>query len=1052
MLATSATQPTRPPCDETPRPDPPWTLGAPCLAPDEGLHEAVARIARSRPDALAVVSGDRRLSYAELDATADAWAASLVSAGARPGDLVPVVLHRGPELVIALVAVLKAGAAYAALDADWPERRRRDVLQQLGPPLVVAAAGSAAPPQLLVWTPPDVPGVVPDWFRPARTAAALPCSVFFTSGTTGRPKGVVSPHRATARLFQCNSFADFTARTIMPLAAAVAWDAFSLELWSVLLNGGTSVVVEEPYLSVEALRAGIHRHRINTVWLTSTLFTMLVDEDLDAFTGLMQVLIGGERLSPAHVGAFLRRHPNITLINGYGPVESTVFATTHTIRPEDVECPGGIPLGRPVPGTQVVVLAGERPCGPGEVGEIAIAGAGLATGYLDDPALTDEKFVHLRLELDGEKLRFYRSGDLGLVDAEGVLHYRGRADRQVKIRGHRVEPAEVERQVEISLPAVRECRVLPRSTGDGTATELVAFCLPVEAGDPMLHATAVLQAELVAHHRPAVVVSVRSLPLTSQGKLDEAALLALAPAAGRRKDPVRTGQSDEGGTVLRVVRRVFGEVLGTAGVPLDVPFFELGGNSLAAGRVCARLDACLARPVSVSLLYRHPTARALADQLRRPQRPVRTGLSRPAEGVPLTDLQLVHLTRHLVAPDDRSAHCLLVWSVDGFLDRSALQSAIDAVHLRHEPLSAVYVADPRPAAWLDDVPPPELLALTAQPSVDDATQALRAVLAEALDPTVGQIWRAAVVPVADSDVTLFGCAVHHIAFDGWSEGVLAKDLSAAYAVARGRPVQSAPFPPSLDRLHAVPEGRAPGRDGDLALLRSELAGVPAMRWPAGPIASAPSPPEHCATTLPPAVVARADADAARAGATRFELLLNRWACSLAVVTGQDDFAIGVPVAQRDRAGIQNAVGCHITTVCLRMRGSVLGGGTLDRTGAGLGATARLVRGALATQDVPFSEVMRFAGALRGDRPPLFQTLFALQDNDEPRLELDGLRCTFLRQPYLQLPLELHAELWPAADGSLRVEIAFRPDMVPAAVAHNLLELFSSAMEGCGELP
>lgn len=1041
------------------RPGDTWTDGPPCLAPDEGLHEAVARNARLRPSAVAVaVAGSgERMTYGELDATADAWAASLTAAGVRSGDLVPILMPRSTELVIGLLAVLKTGAAYSVLDREWPISRMRDVVDLLDARLLVTAAGLAVLPGLPVWSPPPAETCA---FSPVPVQGTHPCTVFFTSGTTGRPKGVVSSHQATARLFQKNGFLPFTDRTVMALAAAVAWDAFSLELWSVLLNGGTTVVVREPYLSSHSLRCGIAEHGVNTVWATSSLFSMLVDEDLDAFEGLQHVLVGGERLSPPHVAAFLRRHPRIVLLNGYGPVESTVFATTHRIVAADVERPDGIPLGRPVPGTRLRLMDGIRPCTAGEVGEILIAGSGLVNGYLGDDALIDAKFTRLTQEARSE--RFYRSGDLGVLDDSGVLHYRGRADRQVKVRGHRVEPAEVERQVEQLLSAVRQCRVLARPADGGAARELVAFCVPATPGDPLDTAYDVLRSRLVAHHRPAAVVSVPTFPLTAQGKLDERALLAAVPVTnGHRASGLNSTEEEPtgGDGTHRLVAAAFREVIGTLTVPHNVSFFELGGTSLGAGRVCARLSEGLGRLVPVSLLYRRTTVSGLADLLRQPTSgsalTVPSDASTdtdpfPDDGVPLSAMQLVFLSRQLASPADGTSHCLLAWSLEGELDLYALQAAVEKVHLLHEPLSALYVADPHPAVWLDDVPPPELTALPAADTVDAALQALRCVLAEPLDPGRGRIWRTALVAVRDTEVTLFGCAIHHIAFDGWSEAVLAGDLSSAYSAARGRPGTPGGTPPSLEHSHRLcRRGASAEEEADLAdqrrYLTIELEDVPQLRWPAGPTERAGAGPARWEAVLEPAAVAAVDAAAAQAGATRFEALLSRWARSVSAVTGQYDFAIGFPFAQRDRAELRHSIGCHMTMVCVRMRGAAVDADGVAAEDAAVRETARLVRRALAAQDVPFHDLLALDDRPRAGRPPLFQTLFALQDNTEPRLHLDGLRTTFLRQPYVQLPLELHAELWPCADGGLRIDVAYQPDVVPAAVARQLLDRFMMSL-------
>ncbi|MFE1834068.1 amino acid adenylation domain-containing protein [Streptomyces sviceus] len=1057
------------------RPNATWSAGPPCAAPSEGLHETFARQARARPDAMALVDDERALTYEELNSTADAWAARLTAAGTGPGDLVPVLLTRGTRLVVALLAILKTGAAYALLDPAWPEQRLSDVLMQLHPPLAVAERDFELPPggaALPTWSPPQgpVPAPAPPDFRPARVDGSDPACVFFTSGTTGRPKGVVTPHRATARLFPPDGFASFTTDTVMPLAAAVSWDAFSLELWSVLLNGGTSVIVEEPYLSPGVLRTGVLRHGTNTVWLTSSLFNMVVDEDPDAFHGLRQVLIGGERLSVPHVRRFLRRHPGIALINGYGPVESTVFTTTHRVTEADCDRPGGIPLGRPVPGTRVYVVEpdGTRPCAVGETGELCVAGFGLALGYLGDPALTERKFTRIPLQDGdadgfgvggGEDSRVYRTGDLVEWDPDGLLHYRGRADRQVKIRGHRVEPAEVERQVEELLPAIRSCRVLARPDASGTSLELIAFCALRESDHqlpddrrqgPLSGALATLHAALVPYQRPALLVVVDGFPTTDRGKLDERALLALAPQRAR---PPSTYGPDRAGAattdpVLRAVSETFAAVLGRDSVPLDVPFAELGGTSLGAGRVCARLAARFGRPVPLARFYIRTTVTALAQWLRETADvPVAPELT-PSDGAtPLTPMQIVFLTRRLVTPTDLASHCLLTWTIRGELDRAALATAVDEVHARHEALRAAYIADPRPSAVLVDIPPPDLEELDEQPSVDAAVRTLRAELTGELDLASGEVWRTALVPVAGAETAVFGCVVHHIAFDGWSESVLARDLGTAYTAALphagGRAAGARTSPPSLRQLHTQRALRhalsdpAPHR----AHLVAELTAVPELRWP-------PSPPGTTTADGAAPVVARIPASglgavdtlAAECGVSRFVVLLALWARSVAEATGQRDFAVGVPVAQRDAAGLEDVVGCHVTMLCLRLRGTAL-----DGHAAAVRETGGIVARAFAAQDVPLAEVLTLVDPPRIGRPPLYQALFALQDSPAPDLELPGLRTAFLRQPYPDVPLELHTECWPDGTGGLRVQTTFRPAAVPPAVAREISEHFSDQL-------
>ena len=329
-----------------------------------GLHEAVSRTARFRPDAVALVSGDTHLTYSELDRMANAWAAQLASAGVERDHVVPILMPRSTDLVAALLAVLKTGAAYALLDPAWPHRQLSNALDPLNAPVLITGPDVVAPSSLRTWIPHRDPAVATG-FTPVAVDGTDPCCVFFTSGTTGRPKAVLTPHQATSRLFALDSFARFDASTVMPLVSPMPWDGFSLELWAPLLSGGTSVVVDEPYLSPQALRALREAPvPITTAWLTSSVFNLVVDEDLDAFVGLEQVITGGERMSVPHVARFLARHPTIDVFNAYGPVECTVFVTTHRVTPADCENAAGIPLGRPVPRTRILILDGARPCRP----------------------------------------------------------------------------------------------------------------------------------------------------------------------------------------------------------------------------------------------------------------------------------------------------------------------------------------------------------------------------------------------------------------------------------------------------------------------------------------------------------------------------------------------------------------------------------------------------------------------------------------------------------------------------------------------------------------
>jgi D-alanine--poly(phosphoribitol) ligase subunit 1 len=500
------------------------------------IHAAVRRVASRQPDRLALLGDDdTALSYRQLDSQADKWAARLAGLGVGRGSFVPVLMPRTPRLAVALLAVLKCGAAYTVLDRRWPDDRISAILQPLAPPMLVSdhADGRFG---VRVWNPPAIGSPPPsaDLTEPVRADVDgdAPASVFFTSGTTGDPKGVLSPHRATTRLFVAGGPMAFGPGCVMPQEAPGAWDIFSLELWGMLTTGGTSVMVTDDYLPPHRLASLIARRGVNTLWLTASLFNVFVAEDIGCFAGLRDVYIGGERLSVAHVRIFVEKHPEIRLCNGYGPVESCIFATTHAITRADCDATYGIPIGRPVPGTRILVAEDGQVCGVGTQGELCIAGEGLALGYLGDEALTRAKFTEV--SVDGRAVRVYRTGDLGLQDDEGVYHFIGRADRQIKLRGHRIELEGVEAQAR-AIAGVMECAAVPLLGALGGYERIALYyTVHTETGattpdsDPFA-VRQKLARRLPAYAVPDLVAVVGRLPLSANGKVDYAALAQVVP-------------------------------------------------------------------------------------------------------------------------------------------------------------------------------------------------------------------------------------------------------------------------------------------------------------------------------------------------------------------------------------------------------------------------------------------------------------------------------------------------------------------------------------------
>jgi D-alanine--poly(phosphoribitol) ligase subunit 1 len=500
------------------------------------IHEAVAEQAARDPEATALAWGDRTLSYGTLDAASDDYAADLADRGVGPGQIVPFLMDRSPEMVALQLAVLKTGAAYANLDPAWPAERQRLILDLVAPVLAITADDRLNSP--VTSFQPAAGGIAAAArrgrrFDPVAMSPAAPATVFFTSGTTGIPKGVLSPHQAVTRLFGPQGLPGFGPGHATPQVAALPWDMYAFEVWGQLTTGGTGVLIPASYLLPNTLRELVATRGVDTVWLTAAVLNLFVDEDPDCFSGLAQVYSGGETASPQHLASFLLHHPDVGLWNAYGPAESCMITTIAQVGPADCDRPGGIPIGTPVNGTTVVLLdEADRRCAPGQEGEICIAGRGLATGYLGQPDLTREKFPDI--DLDGRPVRMYRTGDMAVSDDEGVFHYRGRRDRQIKISGFRIELAEIE-SAAAALPGVRSCLAFAIDGPDGTAERLALVYL-TPSGDPdapgpadadPLDVHAQLSELLPAYLVPPVVRGLPQYPVTANGKVDTATLREL---------------------------------------------------------------------------------------------------------------------------------------------------------------------------------------------------------------------------------------------------------------------------------------------------------------------------------------------------------------------------------------------------------------------------------------------------------------------------------------------------------------------------------------------
>ncbi|MFE3784986.1 amino acid adenylation domain-containing protein, partial [Amycolatopsis sp. NPDC059090] len=693
--------------------------------PDDDLIELFAEQVRLAPDAVAVAGDGIRLTYAELDRRSDRLARYLVSLGAQPETLVGVLMDRSPGLIIAELAIVKAGSAYLPLDTRAPEPRLKTLLS--GVKILVADDAWRETASKVHSGPVVVPGDQTAAVQLPKADPANLAYVMYTSGSTGKPKGVAPSRRDIVALAADRRFA---AHHRILLHASQAFDASTYELWVPLLGGGTVVVAPPGDLDLETIGRLFAEHRVNAAFLTTGLFRLAAREAPEIFRGLQEVWTGGDAVPSAAVRRVREACPDTTVVDVYGPTETTTFALSHPVLGP---VPDVVPIGKPLDNTRAYVLGPDlRPVPPGALGELHLAGAGLARGYHGAPGLTAERFLPDPFGPPGE--RMYRTGDLVRWTANGELDFAGRVDEQVKIRGFRIEPGEVEAAL-AAHPGISQAAVLARE--DHGVKRLVAYY----TGDAD-ELPAFLGQTLPDYMVPAAFVRLDRLPLTGNGKLDRNAL----PAPDFAASGTRTAPATE---AERVLAGIWSEVLGVEDVEdigAETNFFELGGDSILSIQVVSR-----ARRAGLILLphevFRHPTLAALAAHAGGDHGP--KAEQGPVVGeAPLTPIQRWYFETQ---PERFDQRVVLEFAED--VDEPALRRALKTVWAHHDALRLRFDQ----TQHSDPAGPVELL--VGEP---------------AFDVRRGPLLNA----VLDGRRLLL--AAHHLVIDGVSWRILLEDLETAY--------------------------------------------------------------------------------------------------------------------------------------------------------------------------------------------------------------------------------------------------------------------------------
>ncbi|WP_371627472.1 amino acid adenylation domain-containing protein [Streptomyces sp. NBC_01116] len=1048
--------------------------GRPATPAALGCAATVAAVAARTPDAVAVrpLDGGQPVGYAELVARAARFADRLRAAGAGPEQVVALLLPRSVDLVVAELAVAWAGAAYLPLHPDWPAERVRTVLGAAGAVALVCRSGA----DTAAYGPVPVLHPTVDHAPAGRTgtppAAAAPhrlAYVMYTSGSTGEPKGVAVPESAVLALASDSRFAGEAHRRVL-VHSPHSFDAATHEVWGTLLRGGELLLAPDTPLDPARWRSLLTGGEkagagggAGSAWFTAGLFALLAQDAPETFTALREVWTGGDVVSPGAVAAAHAAAPHLRLVNGYGPTETTTFATAHPLGPGAPD-EGPLPIGRPLDGMTLRVLdTALRPALPGVPGELYIGGAGLARGYHGRPADTATRFVADPHGRPGERL--YRTGDLVRVRPDGALDFLGRTDDQIKLRGHRVEPGETEAALLAEADVARAAVVLRTDLPGGPA--LVAYAVP--APDTVLDTDALrarLAARLPDYQLPAHLVAVEALPLTENGKIDRAAL-----PAPRTAEPAGPGHLPPHDQRTELLCRIFADALGLHGFGPHEDFFGRGGHSLSAMSLVGRARTLLDTELSVGDLFTARTPAATAALLRGARSTSRTSepahLPRPAEP-PLSAAQQRLWFLHRLEEEPTAAYNVpIALRLTGTLDEQALERALADLTARHEVLRTVFPEREGRAVQRILAPGDAPVPLTVRPTTPDA---LDAALAEAASRPFAlereTPLRAGLFRVAREDGTgphhdVLLLVLHHIAGDEWSVRPLLDDLAAALAARRdGQDPRWAALPlqyadHTLRRRALL--GDETDEDSEIGrqvrYWRDQLAGLPAelplpMDRPRRPDTG------HAGGIVAFGLSAEVGAGlrrlASRTGATPFMVAHAALAVLLHRIGGTDDVPVGTLVAGRDDAAVHDLVGFFVNTLVLR---TDVGG---DPTPAQLVARARSATlDALDHADVPFERLVDLLDVERSlERHPLFQVMLNYQSRTAEGPELGGLGSTpvavHTRTAKFDLTVTLVQE--PGAEGVLNGGITYRTGLFDEATVRRIADWYERVLAAFAERP
>ncbi len=1036
-----------------------WSGGQTAYPRESSIQELFEAEVERTPEAVAVIFGEERLTYRELNERANQLAHYLRGLGVGPEVLVGLCVERSLELIVGLLGILKAGGAYAPLDPNYPPDRLAFMLEDSGAPVLLTQ-------QWFVGILPSKPKVVcldTDWDQIAASSTENPVNqnnadslayLIYTSGSTGQPKGIGVPHRGVVRLVRNTNYYDFGPDETLLQLAPIVFDASTFEVWGSLLNGGRLVVMPPDSPSLEELGRALQQHGITTLFLTTGLFHLMANGQLESLLGLRRLLAGGEVLSPQTVKRVVEAGGAVTFCDIYGPTENTTFSTFCPIQP-GADFGATVPIGKPINNTQVYVLDGElRPTPAGVAGELFLGGDGLARGYLNRPELTAERFVPDPFGgVPGARL--YRTGDRVRFLAGGNIEFIGRFDNQVKVRGFRIELGEIE-TVLAKHEAIKEVVVEVR--GD-TSEEKRIVAYVVSKPEAELSAEDLryyLVERLPDYMVPNNFVLLESMPLTNNGKVDRKAL----PEPDAQRPELAESYVAPRTPIEQQLSEIWSAMLGLELVGVNDNFFELGGHSLLATQFVSTVRKQFQIELPLHVIFDSPTVAemathitAMAPEEHEVSAPVITPVSRDRD-LPLSFAQRRMWFLNQLEPESAYYNVPLAMRLTGRLDTDALEKAINEVIRRHEVFRTTFpTVDGDPIQVIHQA---TSLPLTVEDisgeGEDRAIELAAEESAKPFDLTVWPLLRIRLLKLGSEEFVAL-LTVHHIISDGWSMGVLVREIAALYAAfVEGKTSPLTELPLQYADFAAWQQEWLHGNvlEEQLDYWKKQLSGAPTvLELPT----DRPRPAMqkfHGATerfAVPKDVAEQLLALSRQENATLFMTLLAAFNVLLYRYTGQRDILLGTPIANRNRAEIEDLIGFFVNTLVLRaqMEG--------DETFLSLLRQIRTTTlDAYAHQDLPFEKLVQELQPERDmSRSPLFQVMLILQNASRQAFELPGLTLSVFETKNRTAKFDLIMTLVEGTDG-LAGELEYDTDLFDAATIKRMMGHFQTLLKSIAAHP